>query len=83
LLVNKASVNLLDEIKDDDTSLDIESKLATNLFNFLQTNNISFKDFLSKTKILENILPNGLEDIPNQDPSDLDDKLEYDNISAY
>lgn len=83
LLVNKASVNLLDEIKDDDTSLDIESKLATNLFNFLQTNNISFKDFLSKTKILENILPNRLEDIPNQDPSDLDDKLEYDNISAY
>lgn len=87
IIIRKGSVdhpaNLLPEIHETDSSLDIETTLANNLFIFLSTNNISFKEFLKQSKLLENILDGSLENLLEQNPANLDDKLEYNNVSGY
>lgn len=84
ILINGASSDLLDDIKDSDTSLDIETKIANNLYDLLTKQNITFREFLEKTRLLEDILPNALDSIQDQITSDLDDKFKYgDDFTAY
>jgi len=38
---------------------------------------------LEQSKIIENIIPDGLEGIANLETTDLDDKLKYSDLSPY
>jgi hypothetical protein len=53
------------------------------LYNLLVKENISLKEFLDKSKLIENIIPEGVNGIINFKTTDLDDKLAYKDLSPY
>lgn len=84
ITINKITCgDLLDSISDTDTVLDIETKLANNLYNIL-SQGISLKQYLKETQLFEKILgEGGLNNIGNQKTTVLDDKLSYSELTDY
>lgn len=90
LTLNDMHVDILDDIADDDDSRAIETKIANNIYELLNSG-VSLKDLLTKAKtssgktLLESVLPEaeGLADLISQDTNLLDDKLDYANMTGY